>query len=197
MKTIDFETKLFKGFVIPGIVAEVVMILAIPILMSASIFGHIGGPMGVAVGMALLPIQMLFYAFLAVAAIYAIVLVRMRKKQNTKFVRTARELLICGDVVISIIMLFAIYLTIVGWGYFYEPSVIAILALGCAALAYFIIWTCRVYRHEGLRFWSKTTLKSVGKAIGFTVLGIVAIVAFLILEMFLEDILGIRYPVVR
>ena len=197
MKTLNFETKLFRGFIIPGIIAEVVMILVIPILMSASIFGYIGGPAGVAVGMALLPIQTLFYAFLAVAAIYAIVLVRMRKRQNAKFVHTAREFLICGDVVISIIMLFSICLTIVGWDYFYEPSVIAILALGCAALAYFIIWTCKVYRHEGLRFWSKTTLKSIGKAIGFILLGIVAIVALFVLIMFLEDILGSRYPVVR
>ena len=165
MKTLHFETKLFWGFIIPGIIAEVVMILVIPILLSASLFGGIGGPNGVAIGMTLLPIQMLFYAFLAVAAIYAIVLVRMRKRQNAKFVRTAREFLICGDVIISIIMLLSIYLTIVGWGYFYEPSVIAILALGGAALAYFIIWTCRVYRHEGLRFWSKTTLKEIASSL--------------------------------
>lgn len=189
MNTQNFETKLFRGFVIPGIIAEVVMLLIVPILLSASLFGGIGGPNGVAIGMTLLPIQMLFYAFLAVAAIYAIVLIRMRKRQNAKFVHTAREFLICGDVVISIIMLFSIYLTIVGWGYFYGPSVIAILALGCAALAYFIIWTCRVYRHEVLRFWSKTTLKSFGKAIGFILLGIVAIVALFVLIMFLEDIL--------
>jgi hypothetical protein len=69
--------------------------------------------------------------------------------------------------------------------------------LGGAALASFIIWTCRLYRHEGLRFWSKTTLKSIGKAIGFILLGIIAIVALLILAMFLEDILGMRYFVVR
>ena len=160
MKTLHFETKLFRGFVIPGIIAEVVMLLIVPILLSASLFGGIGGPNGVVVGMTLLPIQMLFYAFLAVAAIYAIVLVRMRKRQNAKFVRTAREFLICGDLVISIIMLFSIYLTIVGWGYFYEPSVIAILVLGGSALAFFIHWTRKVYRHEGLRFWSKKTLKS-------------------------------------
>ena len=54
-----------------------------------------------------------------------------------------------------------------------------------------------VYRHEGLRFWSKTTLKSIGKAVGFILLGIIAIVALFILAMFLEDIWGIRHPVVR
>lgn len=189
MNTLNFESKLFRGFVIPGIIAEVVMLLIVPILLSASLFGGIGGPNGVAVGMTLLPIQMLFYAFLAVAAIYAIVLVRMRKRQNTKFVRTAREFLICGDVVISIIMLLSIYLTIVGWGYFYEPSVIAILVLGGAALAYFIIWTRKVYRHEGLRFWSKTTLKGVGKAVGFILLGIIAVAAFFVLVGILEDLL--------
>ena len=187
----DFETKLFKGFVVPGIIAEVVMMLVIPILMYASL-GYIGGPKGAAVGMTLLPIQMLFYSFLAIAAVYAIVLIRMRKRQSAKFVRTAREFLICGDLVISIIMLFSTYLTIVGWGYFYAPSVIVILALGGAALAYFIIWTCRVHRHEGLRFWSKTTLKSVGKAVGFILLGIIAVVASFVLMMFLEDIFGIR-----
>lgn len=157
----DFETKLFKEFVVPGIIAEVVMILVVPILLSVSLFGGIGGPKGAFVGMTLLPIQMLFYSFLAIAAVYAFVLIRMRKRQSAKFVRTAREFLICGDLVISIIMLFSTYLTIVGWGYFYAPSVIVILALGGAALAYFIIWTCRVYRHEGLRFWSKTTLKEI------------------------------------
>ena len=192
----NFETKLFKGFVIPGIIAEVVMILVIPILMYASL-GYIGGPTGLVVGMTLLPIQMLFYSFLAIAAVYAFVLIRMRKRQNPKFVRTAREFLLCGDIAIFIIMLFSIYLTVVGWGYFDEPSVITILALGGAALAYFIIWTCRVYRHEGLRFWSKTTLKSVGKAVGFILLGIIAIIALFILAMFLEDIWGIRHPVVR
>ena len=138
MKTLNFETKLFKGLVIPGVIAEVVMILVIPILMYASL-GYIGGPKGAAVGMTLLPIQMLFYSFLAIAAVYAFVLIRMRKRQSAKFVRTAREFLLCGDIAISVIMLFSIYLTIVGWGYFYEPSVIAILALGGAALAYFII----------------------------------------------------------
>lgn len=193
----DFETKLFKGFVVPGIIAEVVMILVVPILLSVSLFGGIGGPKGAFVGMTLLPIQMLFYSFLAIAEIYAIVLIRMRKRQNPKFVRTAREFLLCGDIAISIIMLFSIYLTIVGWSYFYEPSVIAILALGGAALAYFIIWTCRVYRHEGLRFWSKTTLKSIGKTVGFILLGIIAIIALFVLAMFLEDIWGIRHPVVR
>lgn len=196
MNTLNFETKLFKGLVIPGVIAEVVMILVIPILMYASL-GYIGGPKGAAVGMTLLPIQMLFYSFLAIAAVYAFVLIRMRKRQSAKFVRTAREFLLCGDIAISVIMLFSIYLTIVGWGYFYEPSVIAILALGGAALAYFIIWTCMVYRHEGLRFWSKTTLKSIGKAVGFILLGIIAIVALFILAMFLEDIWGIRHPVVR
>lgn len=193
----DFETKLFKGFVIPGIITEEVMILAVPILLSVSLFGGIGGPKGAAVGMTLLPIQMLFYSFLAIAAFYAIVLIRMRKRQSAKFVRTAREFLLCGDIVISIIMLFSTYLTIVGWGYFYAPSVIAILALGGSALAFFIHWTRKVYRHEGLRFWSKTTLKSIGKAAGFLLLGIVAIIALFILAMFLEDIWGIRHPVVR
>jgi hypothetical protein len=197
MKTLNFEAKLYKQFLVPGIIAEVVMIIIVPILLSVSIFGHIGGPAGVAVGMTLLPIQMLFYSFLSIAAVYAIVLIRMRKRQSAKFVRTAREFLICGDIVISIIMLFSIYLTIVGWGYFYAPSVIAILALGGAALVYFIIWTCRVYRHEGLRFWSKTTLKSIGKAVGFILLGIIAIIALFILAMFLEDVWGIRHPVVR
>lgn len=189
MNTLNFETKLFKGFVIPGVIAEVVMILVVPILLSASLFGGIGGPKGAFVEMTLLPIQMLFYSFLAIAAVYAFVLIRMRKRQNPKFVRTAREFLLCGDIAISVIMLFSIYLTVVGWGYFYEPSVIAILALGGAALAYFIIWTCRVYRHEGLRFWSKTTLKSVGKAVGFILLGIIAVAAFFVLVMFLEDLL--------
>ena len=184
----NFETKIFKGFVIPGIIAEVVMILVVPILMYASL-GYIGGPTGLIVGMTILPIRMLFYAFLAVAAIYAIVLTRMRKRQNPKFVRTAREFLLCGDIAISIIMLFSIYLTVVGWSYFDEPSVIVILALGGTALAYFIIWTCRVYRHEGLRFWSKTTLKSVGKAVGFILLGIIAVVALFFLVGLLEDLL--------
>lgn len=184
----NFETKLFKGFVIPGVIAEVVMILVVPILMSASL-GYIGGPTGLVVGMTLLPIQMLFYSFLAIAAVYAFVLIRMRKRQNPKFVRTAREFLLCGDIAISIIMLFSIYLTVVGWGYFDEPSVIAILALGGAALAYFIIWTCRVYRHEGLRFWSKTTLKSIGKSVGFILLGIIAVVALFFLVGLLEDLL--------
>ena len=193
----NFETKLFKGFVIPGIIAEVVMILVVPILLSVSLFGGIGGPKGAFVGMTLLPIQMLFYSFLAIAAVYAFVLIRMRKRQNPKFVRTAREFLLCGDIAISIIMLFSIYLTVVGWSYFDEPSVIAILALGGAALAYFIIWTCRVYRHEELRFWSKTTLKSVGKAVGFILLGIIAIVVFVVFGWFLEDLLGMRYFVVR
>ena len=193
----DFETKLFKGFVVPGIIAEVVMILVVPILLSVSLFGGIGGPKGAFVGMTLLPIQMLFNSFLAIAAVYAFVLIRMRKRQNPKFVRTAREFLLCGDIAISVIMFFSTYLTIVGWGYFYKPSVIAILALGGAALAYFIIWTCRVHRHEGLRFWSKTTLKSIGKAVGFILLGIIAIIALFILAMFLEDIWGIRHPVVR
>jgi hypothetical protein len=54
-----------------------------------------------------------------------------------------------------------------------------------------------VYRHEGLRFWSKTTLKSIGTAVGFILLGIIAIIALFILAMLLEDILGIRHPVVR
>lgn len=185
----NFETKLFKGFVIPGIIAEVVMILVVPILLSASLFGGIGGPKGVVVEMTLLPIQMLFYSFLAIAAVYAIVLIRMRKRQNPKFVKTARELLLCGDIVISVIMLFSTYLTIVGWGYLYEPSVIVILALGGVALAYFIIWTCRVYRHEGLRFWSKRTLKTIGKAVGFILLGIIAIIALFVLVGILEDLL--------
>ena len=141
------------------------------------------------VEMTLLPIQMLFYSFLAIAAVYAFVLIRMRKRQSAKFVRTAREFLLCGDIAISVIMLFSIYLTIVGWGHFYEPSVIAILALGGSALVYFIIWTYRVYRHEGLRFWSKTTLKSIGKAVGFILLGIIAVAAFFVLVGILEDLL--------
>ena len=88
----NFETKLFKGFVVPGVIAEVVMILVVPILMYAS-FGYIGGPTGLVVGMTLLPIQMLFYSFLAIAAVYAFVLIRMRKRQNPKFIKTANEFL--------------------------------------------------------------------------------------------------------
>ena len=193
----NFETKLFKGFVVPGIIAEVVMILVVPILLFVSLFGGIGGPKGAAVGMTLLPIQMLFYSFLAIAAVYAFVLIRMRKRQNPKFVRTAREFLLCGDIAITLIMLYSTYLAVVGWDYFFAPGVLAILALGGAALAYFIIWTCRVYRHEGLRFWSKTTLKSIGKAVGFILLGIISIVVFVVFGWFLEDLLGMRYFVVR
>ena len=95
MKTLNFEAKLYKQFLVPGIIAEVVMIIIVPILLSASLFGGIGGPNGVAIGMTLLPIQMLFYSFLAIAAVavYAFVLIRMRKRQNPKFIKTANEFL--------------------------------------------------------------------------------------------------------
>lgn len=38
MNTLNFETKFFRGFVIPGIIAEVVMILVVPI--------QVGGKVG-------------------------------------------------------------------------------------------------------------------------------------------------------
>ena len=189
MKALDFETKLFKGFVVPGIIAEVVLVLNLFLPDSISLYGapllkfHISGPMGWVVGMTTLPVVILFGLFLLVAAVYAIVLAVMSHRRSQKLVATTRGFLVFCDttfVLLSVAMTFFFVVALVE-GYLNLPVAIPVYLTLCAALVYFIYWTNRVYRHEGLRFWSKTTLKSVGKAVGFILLGIVAVQALLFL----------------
>lgn len=189
INTLNFETKLFKGFVVPGIIAEVVLVLNLFLPDSISLYGapllkfHISGPMGWVVGMTTLPVVILFGLFLLVAAVYAIVLAVMSHRRSQKLVATTRGFLVFCDttfVLLSVTMTFFFVVALVE-GYLNLPIAIPVYLTLCAALVYFIHWTRKVYRHEGLRFWSKTTLKSIGTAVGFLLLGIVAVQALLFL----------------
>lgn len=185
----DFETKLFKGFVVPGVIAEVVLVLNLFLPDSISLYGapllkyHIGGPAGMAVGMTTLPAWLIFLLFLMVAGVYACILSTSYLKKSPRFVPRARFFLIFCDVAFALMTVaMTYYMTVALIAEYLNVFVSGVVYLTmCAAFGFFIHWTRKVYRHEGLRFWSKTTLESVGKAVGFILLGIVAVQALLFL----------------
>lgn len=165
----NFETKLFKGFVIPGVIAEVVLVFNLFLPDSISLYGAplliypISGPAGIAVGMTTLPAWLLFLLFLAIAGIYACILPTSYLKKSPKFVLRAHSFLLFCDVAFTLITLamtcFMAIALIEGCLDVFTSGVVYLTM--CAAFGFFIHWTHKVYCHLELRFWSRTTLKGI------------------------------------
>lgn len=100
----NFEAKLYRGFVVPGVIAEVILIINLFLPDSISLYGapllkhRIGGPKGWFVDMTTTPAILIFELFLLVAGIYAIILLLRSYKRSPKFVPTARKFLVFCDV---------------------------------------------------------------------------------------------------
>lgn len=170
----NFEAKLYRGFVVPGVIAEVILIINLFLPDSISLYGapllkhRIGGPKGWFVDMTTTPAILIFELFLLVAGIYAIILLLRSYKRSPKFVPTARKFLVFCDVsfVLMALAMGCFMIIALVWGYLNIFVASVVFLTLCATLGYFIYWTRRVYKHEGLRFWSKPTLKSVATSMG-------------------------------
>lgn len=165
----NFENKLYKGFVVPGVIAEIFLLINMFLPEDLGIFGlplfshSIGGPTGVAVGMTILPAQLLLYIFLLVAAVYAVVLPLSYRAKSLKFIPRAHRFLLFCDlsfIILTLVFTFCVAISI-GYGLLNWLVVIPMLLLMYGVCYFFIHWTREVYRHREIRFWSKTTLLGI------------------------------------
>lgn len=112
---------------------------------------------------------------------------------------TARIFLIIGNVSITLLTVALLCFVGIAIANDYEmlnlPVVVAYLVAMVGALVFFYRWTRNVYTHEGLTLLCRTSFKSLGKAVGFTLLGIVAVIAISILVIFLENLFYSHFPI--
>ena len=176
-----FEERLFKRFIIPGVVFELLLVLMcfLPENLNPLYFNvlkhRISGPAGLGVSLTLMPAVIQLYFFLLITLVYTIVLPILYFKKSRHFIPATRTFLMVGNIAMiallsqAFIMMaplsasdFRTYINLAG--------VIPVLLLGCCVLGYFLYWTISIYRHEHLRFLSGKSLKSMGYALMMYVL---------------------------
>ena len=187
----DFNTKLFRSFFIPGLVIEILVLLCVflpesinPLHDLSFLKTRVGGPAGWKVGCVLLPLQLQTIFFFFIAIFYSFRLPILYKKGNPKYIKTTRNFLIFGDItiigiLIQIIVLFCRLSAQDIEGHVNLPVVIPIFAAGFIMCAFFIYWTAVMYKAENLEFFSKETLKSIGNSIVLFVCAALVLVAYI------------------
>lgn len=175
----DYRRKIFKGFFIPGLIIELLIILCIILPESINpLYGlsflkiRVGGPAGWAVSMTLLPLQIQVIYFFIISAFYSIRLPILYKRGNDKFATAVRNFLIYGDMALVallaqiIILLSSLSAKDFEW-YVNLAVVIPVFVFGILMCLFFIYWTAITYKERHLRLFSKETLRSIGTAILF------------------------------
>lgn len=173
----DFKSKVFRNFFIPGLVIELLLILCCilpesinPLYDISFLKRPIGGPAGWAVSMTLLPLEIQVLYFFIVSTLYSIRLPILFKKKSDKFVRAIRNFLIYGDLALVALLVQIIFLLCglspndFKW-YVNLSVVIPVVTFGLTMCAFFIYWTVVTYKEEKLKIFSKETLYSIGTAI--------------------------------
>ena len=174
-KTNSFESLVFKRFVIPGIIIEVLLALytlgmgnpMLPTGLNLSLLSRpIGGPPAIAMQAGMIPCVILMLAFLSVSWIYTVVFLYKYYKESSTFLNSIRRFLIFGLLVLLILDLLALsgWIEFIRWEYVHImnlPVVITLTSLVYIMTGVFLYWTIRTYRNQEVKFFSLKTLEGV------------------------------------
>ena len=166
--TKDFESRLFKSFVLPGIALEVLLLLlfCVPTGLTINLLRHsIGGPRGIVASFAMNMYYQLLTEYLLVAGIYSVILFYRYYRRREKFITSARRFLMysCVWIVIMDVMVALGFVEFVRWNldaYMNIPVVVVLTCLAGLMTVFFIYWTRQVYKSLGLKVISKTGITS-------------------------------------
>lgn len=170
MKVDNFEDRLFKGFIIPGVMAEVLLILILFIQpwVSTDIFTRsFGGPAGMSVGFAMFPLVMMFVTYMLTSIVYTLILPVKYFRRSISYINTVRRFALFSNVfffVMDLSILIA-YIEAARWNVFSSlnlPIVVTLTLLAVIMTVFFLCWIIAIYRHEGRKL---LTWKTFGVAI--------------------------------
>lgn len=187
----NFDKQLFKGFFIPGLVIELILILCFvlpesisPLLGTSLLKTRIAGPGGIAVGLVFVPYQLLTIYFILVAIVNSIRLPILYKRRSEDFIKATRNFLNYGNVTLLAILIPALiqFSSLSAQdieSYVNLPVVASVFGFGLLMCGFFIFWTIKTYKHEGLKFFSKETLQGLGLSIAIIVGTTILLIALL------------------
>lgn len=195
----NFKRQLFNGFFIPGLVIELVLILCVILPESINplegvdfLKTRIGGPAGIAVGLLYLPYQLLTIYFFLVAIINSIRLPILYKRGSDKFIKVTRNFLNYGNFTLLAILIPSI-LQFSGLNsqeiesYINLPVVIAVFAFGLVMCVFFMFWTIKTYKYEGLKFISNETLYGIALSIVIIIVFSLLLILIMYLALLITD----------
>lgn len=164
----DFESRLFKAFVLPGIALEMLLLFffCVPTGLTINLLSRrIAGPGGIAASITLTMYYQLLTVYLLVAAIYSVILLQKYYRRRDKFLTSARRFLMFSSVwiVLMDVMIAIGFVDFVRWNldaYMNIPVVVALTCLAGLMTVFFIYWTRQVYNSLGLKVRSKSGIKS-------------------------------------
>lgn len=187
----NFDKQLFKGFFIPGLVIELILILCFvlpesisPLLGTSLLKTRIAGPGGIAVGLVFVPYQLLTIYFILVAIVNSIRLPILYKRRSEDFIKATRNFLNYGNVTLLAILIPALiqFSSLSAQdieSYVNLPVVASVFGFVLLMCGFFIFWTIKTYKHEGLKFFSKETLQGLGLSIAIIVGATILLIALL------------------
>ena len=176
----DFKSKVFRNFFIPGLVIELLLILCCilpesinPLYDISFLKRRIGGPGGIAVGLVYLPYQLLTIYFLLAAVYNSVRLPILYKRGSSNFIKATRNFLIYGDFTLLAILIPSLiqFVSLSAHdieSYVNLPVVISVFGFGVLMFVFFFYWTVKIYQYEGLKFFSKETL--IGISLCFAII---------------------------
>lgn len=191
----NFDKQLFKGFFIPGLVIELILILCFilpesisPLQGTSLLKTRIAGPGGIAVGLVFVPYQLLTIYFILVAIVNSIRLPILYKRRSEDFIKATRNFLNYGNVTLLAILIPALiqFSSLSAQdieSYVNLPVVASVFGFGLLMCGFFIFWTIKTYKHEGLKFFSKETLQGLGFSIAIIVGATILLIALLYITL--------------
>lgn len=168
---LDFESRLFKVFVLPGIAMEVILLFlfCVPTEFNINLLSRsIGGPGGIAASIAITMYYLLLTVYLLVAGIYSVILLYRYYRRRENFIISARRFLTfsCVWIVIMDVMIVLGFVEFVRWhldSYMNLPVVFSLAAFAVLMTGVFFYWIKQTYNRLGLKVISRAGLKSALK----------------------------------
>lgn len=168
-----FERKLFNWFVIPGIIIEISLIaLSVNINLLSR---PIGGPAGMVAGLVMLKFELMFLAYLLIAAIYSIILPYKYYKKTCEFVNSTRKFLKFSVIYLTILDALIIYqwYDCVRWNLIDSlntPVLIPLTVFSLIVTGVFIFWMIKVNQYQNVKFFDKSFIKTLCRILGLLLL---------------------------
>ena len=195
----DFKSKVFRKFFIPGLVIELLLIMCCilpesinPLYDISFLKRRIAGPAGITIGLVYLPYQLLTICFMLIACFNSIRLPILYKRGSDNFIKATRNFLIYGDFTLlailipSLIQFSSLSIQDIE-SYINLPVVISVFSFGLLMCVFFIYWTVVTYREEKIIFFSKETIKSIGTSIFLFTCAVLVLVACFVILYFIAE----------
>lgn len=195
----DFKSKVFRKFFIPGLVIELLLILCCTLPESINplddisfLKRRIAGPAGITIGLVYLPYQLLTICFFLIACFNSIRLPILYKRRSDNFIKATRNFLIYGDFTLlailipSLIQFSSLSIQDIE-SYINLPVVISVFSFGLLMCVFFIYWTVVTYREEKIKFFSKETIKSIGISIFLFICALLVLAACIVITYFIAE----------